>query len=85
MFDINKLKNKIAVIGLGNSYGNFLHIEDYGLAAQAFSNIVADCGIDKNKIDGASRLPHPVLRVSTLRIFRAEAAVQWQDATAGQE
>ncbi len=41
---------------------NFFH--DYGLAAQASSiNAVADCGIEKNKIDGACRLPHPVLRV----------------------
>jgi hypothetical protein len=65
MFDINELKNKIAVIAIGNTpYGTVLHIDDYGLAAQAFGNAAADCGIDKNKIDGASRLPHPVLRAN---------------------
>jgi len=31
MFDIDALKNKIAVIGDGNTpYGNFLDIDDYG-------------------------------------------------------
>lgn len=61
MFDVNGLKDKIAVIGVGNTrYGNFPHTDDYGLAAQAFRNAVADCGIDKNKIDGlcVSRIPY---------------------------
>src|ERR1700749_1001687 len=59
--DLNNLKDKIAVIGVGNTkYGNFPEIDDYGLAAQAFRNAVADCGIDKNKIDGllVSRIPY---------------------------
>ena len=34
MFDLNELKDKIAVIGVGNTkYGNFPEIDDYGLAA----------------------------------------------------
>jgi hypothetical protein len=58
------LKNKIAVNGDGGTPdNNFFHIDDYGLAAQASSNAVADCGIEKNKIGGACRLPDPVLRV----------------------
>jgi hypothetical protein len=58
------LKNKIAVIGgVGNArYGKLHHIDDYGLTAQAFSNAVADLGIDRTTSKG-SRLPHPVLRV----------------------
>jgi acetyl-CoA acetyltransferase len=61
MFDVGELKNKIAVIGVGNTkYGNFPEIDDYGLAAHAFRNAVADCGIDKNKVDGllVSRIPY---------------------------
>ena len=45
MYDLNELKDKIAVIGVGNTkYGNFPDIDDYGLAAQAFRNAVNDCG-----------------------------------------
>ncbi len=61
MFDVNELKDKIAVIGVGNTkYGNFPETDDYGLAAQAFRNAVNDCGIDKNQIDGmlVSRIPY---------------------------
>ncbi len=61
MFDVKQLKDKIAVIGVGNTkYGNFPEIDDYGLAAQAFRNAVNDCGIDKNQIDGllVSRIPY---------------------------
>ncbi len=61
MYDLNDLKNKIAVIGVGNTkYGNFPELDDYGLAAHAFRNAVNDCGIDKNKIDGmlVSRIPY---------------------------
>ena len=44
MFDLNELKDKIAVIGVGNTkYGNFPEIDDYGLAAHAFRNAVNDC------------------------------------------
>src|SRR5215469_15510811 len=55
------LKNQIAVIGVGNTrYGNFPEIDEYGLAAQAFRNAVADSGIDKNQIDGllVCRIPY---------------------------
>ena len=61
MNDLAELKNKIAVIGVGNTkYGNFPEIDDYGLAAHAFRNAVADCGIDKNQIDGllVCRIPY---------------------------
>src|SRR4051794_17760304 len=61
MFDLHELKDKIAVIGVGNTkYGNFSETDDYGLAAQAFRNAVNDCGIDKNQIDGllVSRIPY---------------------------
>src|SRR3954468_19149269 len=61
MFDTKDLSNKIAVIGVGNTkYGNFPHIDDYGLAAQAFKSAVEDSGIDKNQIDGllVSRIPY---------------------------
>ena len=59
--DPRQLTDKIAVIGVGNTnYGNFPETDDYGLAAQAFQNAVADCGIDKNQIDGllVSRIPY---------------------------
>ncbi len=53
MYDLNELKDKIAVIGVGNTkYGNFPEIDDYGLAAHAFRNAVNDCGIDKSAMDG---------------------------------
>ncbi|MBS0641583.1 MAG: thiolase family protein [Acetobacteraceae bacterium] len=61
MFDVHELKNKVAVIGVGNTkYGNFPQTDDYGLAAQAFKNAIEDCGIDKNQIDGllVSRIPY---------------------------
>src|SRR3954452_20410748 len=61
MFDLHELKDKVAVIGVGNTrYGNFPETDDYGLAAQAFRNAVNDCGIDKNRIDGllVSRIPY---------------------------
>jgi acetyl-CoA acetyltransferase len=55
------LRNKTAVIGVGNTrYGSFPDLDEYGLAGQAFRNAVADCGIDKNKIDGlvVCRIPY---------------------------
>ena len=61
MSGTSHLKNQIAVIGVGNTrYGNFPETDEYGLAAQAFRNAVADCGIDKNKIDGllVCRIPY---------------------------
>ncbi len=61
MHDLARLKDEIAVIGVGNTrYGNFPDIDEYGLAAQAFRNAVADCGIDKDRIDGllVCRIPY---------------------------
>ena len=61
MSDMNHMKNKIAVIGVGNTrYGNFPETDEYGLAAQAFRNAVEDSGIDKNAIDGllVCRIPY---------------------------
>jgi acetyl-CoA acetyltransferase len=61
MNDPAQLKNKIAVIGVGNKrYGSFPESDEYGLAAQAFRNAIADSGIDKNKIDGllVCRIPN---------------------------
>lgn len=61
MSDLARLKNKIAVIGVGNTkYGNFPETDEYGLAAQAFRNAVEDSGIDKNQIDGllVCRIPY---------------------------
>jgi hypothetical protein len=46
MHHLQELKNKIAVIGAGNtSYCNFPRLDDYALAAQAFRNAVADAEI----------------------------------------
>jgi acetyl-CoA acetyltransferase len=61
MHDLAHLKDEIAVIGVGNTrYGNFPNVDEYGLAAEAFRNAVADSAIDKNKIDGllVCRIPY---------------------------
>jgi acetyl-CoA acetyltransferase len=55
------LKNKIAVVGVGNTaYGNFPELSDYALGARAFKAAIEDCGLDKNKIDGLGvcRVPY---------------------------
>lgn len=53
MTSLDTLRNKIAVVGVGNTaYGSFPGRSDYELAAEAFKAAVADCGIDKNRIDG---------------------------------
>jgi acetyl-CoA acetyltransferase len=53
MTDLKDLRDKIAVIGVGNTkYGNFPHTDEYGLAAQAFSNALDDSGLEKDKVDG---------------------------------
>jgi len=63
MSDLAELKNKIAVIGVGNTpHGNFPGTNDYGLAAQAFRNAVLDCGFDKNRIDGLVVCAFPTMR-----------------------
>ncbi len=61
MSDFRALKDKFAVVGVGNTkYGNFPETDDYGLGADAFRAAVADCGIDKNEIDGllVCRIPY---------------------------
>jgi acetyl-CoA acetyltransferase len=61
MSELAQLKNQIAVIGVGNTrYGSFPETDEYGLAAEAFRNAVADSGIDKNKVDGllVCRIPY---------------------------
>lgn len=61
MSGADDLKNKIAVIGVGNTrYGAFPEADEYGLAAEASRNAVADCGIDKDQIDGllVCRIPY---------------------------
>lgn len=61
MADTIDLKNKAAVIGVGNTrYGSFPETDDYGLAAEAFTTAVVDCGIDKNEVDGllVCRIPY---------------------------
>lgn len=53
MTDLISLKDKIAVIGVGNTaYGSFPDMDEYSLGAQAFSRAVEDCGIDKDQVDG---------------------------------
>jgi nuclear transport factor 2 (NTF2) superfamily protein len=51
--ELHALKNKIAVVGVGNTaYGDFPLISDYGLGAQAFKSAISDCGLNKDEIDG---------------------------------
>ncbi len=59
--DLAGLRNKVAVIGVGNTaYGSFPETDEYGLGAQAFRNAAEDCGIDKNQVDGllVCRVPY---------------------------
>jgi len=59
--ELTGLANRAAVIGVGNTaYGSFPDTDEYGLAAQAFRNAIADCGIDKSEIDGlvTCRIPY---------------------------
>jgi len=61
MDEFASLKDRVAVIGVGNTaYGSFPETDEYGLAAQAFRSAVADCGIDKNEVDGlvVCRIPY---------------------------
>ncbi|MFH1186166.1 MAG: thiolase family protein [Chloroflexota bacterium] len=53
MSEFSHLKNRTAVIGVSNTaYGNFPHVDEYGLAAESFCKAVQDCGINKNDVDG---------------------------------
>lgn len=49
----SKLRNRIAVVGVGNTaYGSFPELDEYGLAARAFRAAIEDCGLEKNRVDG---------------------------------
>ena len=61
MSDLRQLKNRIAVVGVGNtSYGSFPDTDDYGLGALAFRRALDDAGLDKGRIDGllVCRVPY---------------------------
>jgi acetyl-CoA acetyltransferase len=61
MSDLRQLKDRIAVVGVGNTkYGSFPETDDYGLGAQAFRSAIQDSGLDKNQIDGllVCRVPY---------------------------
>ena len=49
----SQLRNRAAIVGVGaTAYGSFPETDEYGLAADAFRRAIADCGLDKNQIDG---------------------------------
>ncbi|HET7714459.1 MAG TPA: thiolase family protein [Bauldia sp.] len=53
MHEFADLRDRVAVVGVGTTaYGSFPDTDEYGLAAEAFGNAVADCGLDKSRIDG---------------------------------
>jgi acetyl-CoA acetyltransferase len=53
MFSFAELKNRVAIIGVGNTaYGSFPKTDEYSLGAEAFGRAVDDCGISKSQIDG---------------------------------
>lgn len=61
MADIRALKDRVAVVGVGNtSYGSFPETDDYGLGAEAFRRALEDSGLDKSRIDGllVCRIPY---------------------------
>jgi acetyl-CoA acetyltransferase len=48
-----QLRDRAAVVGVGaTAYGSFPETDEYGLAADAFRTAIADCGLDKDQIDG---------------------------------
>jgi acetyl-CoA acetyltransferase len=61
MADLRPLKDRVAVVGVGNTrYGSFPETDDYGLGAQAFRSALEDAGLDKSRIDGllVCRVPY---------------------------
>lgn len=53
MQDLEQLRNRAAVVGVGTTaYGSFPELDEYGLGARAFRAAVEDSGINKNDIDG---------------------------------
>ncbi len=62
---------RFSIVGVGTTeYGAFPNRDDYGLAAEAFQYAIADCGLDKSKLDGLliSRLPHHARTAETIGI-----------------
>ena len=60
MPEFDNLRNRVAVVGVGTTaYRSFPETDEYGLAAEPFRNALADCGLDKSKIDGllTGRIP----------------------------
>ncbi|MBN8909351.1 MAG: thiolase family protein, partial [Rhodospirillales bacterium] len=56
-----ELKDKVAVVGVGNTrYGNFPERDEYSLAAEAFRNALEDSGLRKDQVDGllVCRIPY---------------------------
>jgi acetyl-CoA acetyltransferase len=69
--DFISLKNKIAVVGVGNTaYGAFPDEDEYSLGARAFRNAIDDCGLDKSLVDGllVCRIPSYVRMGEILRL-----------------
>ena len=61
MSEFSELRNKTAVVGVGNTaYGSFPETDEYGLGAQAFKIALDDAGLDKSEIDGllVCRVPY---------------------------
>jgi acetyl-CoA acetyltransferase len=55
------LKDLAAVVGVGTTrYGNFPETDEYGLAAQAFKAALAECGLERDDVDGliTCRIPY---------------------------
>ena len=47
------MRSTVSVAGVGTTaYGSFPDVDEYGLAGEAFARAIADCGLDKNRIDG---------------------------------
>lgn len=53
MHESASLRNKAAVVGVATTrFGNFPDMDEYGLAAQAFSGALEDSGLGRDDIDG---------------------------------
>ncbi len=51
--EMKRLKNRVAIVGVGTTkLAKRLPEDQYTLAAQAFKEALADCGLTKEKIDG---------------------------------
>ena len=53
MPEFNNLRDRVAVVGVGTTaYGSFPETDEYGLAAEAFRNALADCGSTRARSTG---------------------------------